>query len=173
MGGLTVKCGLVAILIAGLSACGGGTPDLLQLRSPRAGPDEFAIVPNEPLEIPQNHAALPVPTPGGANRSDPDPAADVAVALGGSAAAVRGGGIRGPELIARATRFGVEDDIRRVLAAEDLEFRRRNAGRVLERVLDVTTYYRVYDPQSLDQYAELERLRRAGIRTPAAPPEYY
>ena len=31
--------------------------------------------------------------------------------------------------------------------------------------------HRAYQPLSLDQYAELERMRRAGVRTPAAPPQ--
>jgi hypothetical protein len=31
-------------------------------------------------------------------------------------------------------------------------------------------YFRAYRQQALDRYAELERLRRMGVRTPAAPP---
>ena len=67
-------------------------------------------------------------------------------------------------------RFGVAGDIRQVLAAEDLEYRRQNNGRILERLANVNVYYDAYRPISLDRYAELARLRRAGIRTPAAPP---
>ena len=57
-----------------------------------------------------------------------------------------------------------------LLAAEDLEFRRQNDGRVLERLFNVNVYYEAYESQSLDKYFELQRLRNAGIRTPAAPP---
>ncbi len=35
------------------------------------GPDEFAILPTKPLEMPADVAALPPPTPGAANRADP------------------------------------------------------------------------------------------------------
>ena len=69
-----------------------------------------------------------------------------------------------------ATRFGVDPSIRDDLAKADLDFRRRNNGRVLERVFNVNVYYKAYRKQSLDQYAELERLRRAGVRTVSAPP---
>jgi hypothetical protein len=34
----------------------------------------------------------------------------------------------------------------------------------------VNVYFDAYEDQSLDQQAELERLRRLGVRTPAAPP---
>ena len=66
---------------------------------------------------------------------------------------------------------GRSEAIRTELAEDDLEFRRRNNGRVLERVFNVNVYFRAYKRQSLDQYAELERFRRLGVRTPAAPPE--
>jgi hypothetical protein len=75
------------------------------------------------------------------------------------------------DVISYASRFGVAQDIRGTLAAEDLEYRRRNDGRLLERVFNVNVYYRAYRPLALDRYAELERLRRAGVRTPAAPPQ--
>jgi hypothetical protein len=38
-------------------------------------------------------------------------------------------------------------------------------------VFNVSVYFKAYRPQSLDQYAELYRLRRAGVRTVAAPPD--
>ncbi|MBJ3764124.1 DUF3035 domain-containing protein [Maribius pontilimi] len=156
-------------LSLGLSACG-GTPDLITLRKDGPGPDEFAVLPNKPLQTPANLNALPPPTPGGANRTDATPQADAIAALGGRASAVQGGGVQGPALVSHARRFGVDSSIRQTLAAEDLAFRRDNDGRLLERVLNVTTYYNAYRGQSLDQYAELERFRRAGVRTPAVPP---
>jgi hypothetical protein len=156
-------------LLGLLSACG-GDPDLLVLTDDEPGPDEFAIVPNRPLEQPQNLAELPPPTPGGSNRSDVDPLGDATRALGG-----RPGGatapVQGQALIAHTTRFGVAPGIRAPLAAEDRAFREENRGRLLERLFGSTTYFGAYEPQSLDQYRELERLRAAGIRTPAAPPE--
>jgi len=52
-----------------------------------------------------------------------------------------------------------------------LAFRRGHKGRLLERAFNVNVYYRAYRKQSLDQYKELRRFRRLGVRTPAAPPE--
>jgi hypothetical protein len=68
-----------------LAACGNGKaePELMNLRSGQ-GPDEFAIVPPKPLEMPESLADLPEPTPGGfQNRTDQNPEDDAAMALGG------------------------------------------------------------------------------------------
>jgi hypothetical protein len=159
---------LGAALIA-LAACGGsGDPNLMNLRNTESGPDEFSVLPTEPLEIPANLRDLPTPTPGGVSRTDPDPERDAILALGGDPArAARASG----DVISYASRFGVTPEIRGTLAAEDLEYRRQNDGRLLERVFNVNIYFSAYRPMALDRYAELERMRRAGIRTPAAPPQ--
>jgi hypothetical protein len=152
-----------------LSACSGdGDPELMNLRNPSEGPDEFLVVPSKPLEIPEDVAALPTPTPGGRNLADATPREDMIAALGGNAAAARGGS---GGLIAYTTRFGTAPNIRSELAVADLEFRRQNDGRLLERLFSVPVYFEAYAPLSLDQYAELERFRRAGVRTPSAPPD--
>ena len=158
---------LLGASIFALVACSQGTPQLMNLRNTEEGPDEFAVLPTSPLEIPENLAALPEPTPGARNRVDPDPEADAIAALGGNPG--RGAGA-GSDLVSYTTRFGLSGDIRPVLAAEDEEFRRRNDGRILERVFGTNVYFEAYRRQSLDRYAELERLRRMGVRTPAAPP---
>lgn len=150
-----------------LVACSTGTPQLMNLRNTEEGPDEFAVLPTAPLEIPENLASLPDPTPGARNRVDPDPEADAIAALGGNPA--RAGGASA-DIVNYTTRFGVSGDIRPVLTAEDEEYRRRNNGRILERVFGTNVYFEAYRPQALDRYAELERLRRLGVRTPAAPP---
>jgi hypothetical protein len=167
---IAVMAGLVAVVA--LSACGRSDrePRLLNLRAAGEGPDEFAILPTRPLEQPEDYAVLPPPTPSGINRTDPTPEADLAVALGGRAEALARGGVDGG-IVTYASRFGVAPDIRAQLAAEDLEFRRRNDGRILERLFSVNVYYRAYRDQSLDQYRELERFRAAGVRTPAVPPD--
>jgi hypothetical protein len=41
-----------------------GDAHLYNLRSDSGGPDEFAILPTKPLEMPAGHGALPPPTPG-------------------------------------------------------------------------------------------------------------
>lgn len=158
-------------LVTLVAACGESDPNLLNIRQDRRdGPDEFAVLPSKPLEIPQDVASLPVPTPGLANRADIVPEVDVAVALGGSEAAVYRGGAD-PALVSYTSRYGVDPAIRPELAAADLEYRRQNDGRLLERLFSVNVYYRAYERLSLDQYAELERFRRAGVPTAAAPPD--
>lgn len=151
-----------------LSACDRNrAPSLLNVKSNTEGPDEFAILPNKALEQPENFAQLPAPTPGGGNRADVTPLTDATVALGGNP----NGGIRDGGLVNYTSRYGVTPAIRQQLAAEDLEFRRDNNGRILERVFNVNVYFKAYRNQSLDQYGELERLRRLGVRTVSAPPE--
>lgn len=165
-------CGAAVALALGLSACSSGTPDLITPRNDTRSPDEFVVIPAKPLQMPEDLAALPAPTPGGANITDPTPEADAIAALGGNPAAVNSTTIPGSDggIVRYAGRFGTAADIRQVLASEDLEYRRDNNGRLLQRVFNVTSYYTAYAPMSLDQYAELDRWRAAGARTPAAPP---
>ncbi|AHM03235.1 Pyruvate/2-oxoglutarate dehydrogenase complex, dihydrolipoamide acyltransferase (E2) component [Roseibacterium elongatum DSM 19469] len=158
---------ILGIALLALAACSDRTPTLMNLTNTEAGPDEFSVVPNEPLQIPGNLRELPTPAPGARNLADPDPEADAIAALGGNPArAARGSNT----LMQHVGRFGISADIRPTLAAEDEEFRRRNDGRILERMFGSTVYFRAYRSMSLDRYAELERLRRAGVRTPTAPP---
>jgi hypothetical protein len=151
-----------------LSACGGDAP-LYNLRSTSGGPDEFAILPSKPLEMPQDMAALPPPTPGAANRADPTPRADAIAALGGNAAVLTRAATDAG-LIRYTTRYGVNPAIRQDLAVADAEFRQGKGPRLLESWANVSVYNRAYAPFALNQQAELARFRRAGIRTPSAPP---
>lgn len=171
-----MRQGWVAVLIAAalVSGCARNRePELLNIRSNTGAPDEFAILPTKPLQQPEDYAALPAPTPGGSNLVDPTPHADAVAALGGNPAALSRSGIPAGEaaLFRQATRFGVAPGIRQELAAADLEYRRENDGRLLERVFNVNVYFRAYKPMSLDQHAELERWRLVGVRTPSAPPD--
>lgn len=161
-----ILAGATALALT-LAGCGSdAAPELMNLQSTGNGPDEFAILPPKPLEMPETLAQLPVPTPGGVNRTDPTPEADAIVALGGRP----GAGSNDAALVAQATRMGVASGIRGQLATEDLEYRRKNDGRLLERVFNVNVYFRAYAPMSLDQHAELARWRRLGVATPSAPP---
>jgi hypothetical protein len=155
-----------------LSACSRKEGTLMNLRSPSRGPDEFAILPTKSLEMPKDVVTLPDPTPGGSNRTDPTPRADAIKALGGNPRALTTAGIPAGDaaIVNTASRYGVSGDIRAVLAEEDREFRSKNRGKLLERLFRVTVYFNVYDDQALDRDAELRRMRRAGVRTPAAPP---
>ncbi|MGP9789877.1 DUF3035 domain-containing protein [Roseinatronobacter sp. NSM] len=162
----------LGVSMLALGACSdAGDPILMHAGAQNRGPDEFAILPTRPLEMPDDLAALPAPNPGGGNRVDPQPRADVARALGGNpAAALAGGGMDGG-IVNYASRFGRSGDIRAQLAAEDLEHRQRNRGRLLERAFGVNVYHNAYQTMWLDKYSELGRWRRAGVRTPTAPPQ--
>lgn len=163
-----VSLGLVAVA---LSACAprDKEPNLMNIRQTSQGPDEFSIVPPKPLQEPPSFSDLPEPTPGGANRTDPTPNADAVAALGGNPGALSGGSVEGG-IASYAGRYGTDAGIRSELAAADLEWRRTHDGRLLERLFSVNVYFKAYEAMALDQYAELQRWRRKGLRTPAAPP---
>lgn len=161
-----------AALIA-LAGCGNRdkTPELMHIRSDSNGPDEFAILPPKTLEMPEDLAALPEPTPGGENRTDPRPNDDAVLALGGKPrTASEGVPAADGALYAHAARNGVQGGIRETLAAEDLEHRRQNNGRLLERLFGTNVYFRAYRKEQLDQHEELDRWRAAGAKGPSAPP---
>lgn len=162
-----MACALAAVTL--LSAC--GEPDLRNLRSQGDGPDDFSIIPARPLTEPESYSALPQPTPGGVNRTDQRPLEDVVAALGGQAtspnAAVPG---RDAALVNHASRFGREADIRLTLAEADQKFRDRQRRLTNIRIFREDIYAQIYRRQSLDPAQTAEAFRRAGIRTPSAPP---
>ena len=92
------------------------------------------------------------------------------MALGGRPGPAGGIPAADAALTAQAGRHGTAADIRQVLAAEDLAWRRDNRGRVLERLFNVNIYFKAYEAMWLDQQAELERWRARGVRTVSAPP---
>jgi Protein of unknown function (DUF3035) len=161
----------VALLGFGLGGCASDkVPNLMNLRSDTNGPDEFSILPVKPLSMPKDLAALPDPTPGGTNLVDPNPKTDALVALGGKPRDPKSGAGADGGLVAYAGRDGVEGNVREVLAAEDLTYRKSNGPRLLERLFKVNTYFKAYRRQSLDQDEELARWRAQGVATPSAPP---
>lgn len=166
-----VGTGIVLVL---LTACGNAdrAPRLMNLRVGADGPDEFAILPPKALSTPTDLTALPEPTPGGGNLTDPHPEDDAIVALGGRVPLAAAGVVVSDAALANyAARNGRSPDIRATLAAEDSRFRQTHQGRLLERVFRVTTYYQVYAGFALNAYDELARWRAAGVATPSAPPK--
>jgi hypothetical protein len=166
----TVIAAGLAVATLGACASRDSAPILMHAAQTHRGPDEFAILPTRPLQPPPDFNTLPAPTPGGRNLADPDPRGAAYAALGGGAPAA---GIPAADaaLLVHAGRHGVDPAIREQLAAEDLQFRQRNRGRILERLFGVNVYHRAYGrAQGLNQDVELERWRAAGRRTPAAPP---
>lgn len=164
---------LTALVLLTAACASDRDPILMNITRGERTPDEFGILPNKPIELPEDLAALPDPTPDQGNRADPNPFGDAVAALGGNPDRLRLTGVARADqgMFSYASRYGVDPTIRQDLAAADLEFRRKNNGRLLERLFKVNVYYDVYAVQELDQYAELERFRRLGVRTVAAPPQ--
>jgi hypothetical protein len=162
------KAGLVLAGVLTLASCGSHdrVPHLMNLRSGTNGPDEFAILPPKGLELPPDLAALPDPTPGAGNLTDQHPKDDAILALGGKP----GAGTADGALVAYAARHGSDPAVRQSLAAEDLAFRKKHPGKLLERAFGLTTYFDAYRASWLDQYKELLRWRAKGVATPSAPP---
>ena len=158
----TIVIALLAASVA-VSGCSRKVSPMMKMRSSGTGPDEFAILPTKPIVLPEDYTALP----------DPTPIADATAALGGNPKKLNRAGIpRGDQgLVTAASRYGVSSNIRTVLADEDIVFRKENRGKLLERLFGVTVYFSAYEDQTLDRYSELKRLRKSGVRTPAAPPQ--
>ncbi len=175
-----MKTGLFKIVIAGVAAslltgCGdtqSGVGKFFASRSNGSGPDEFAILPTKPLQIPEDVTVLPEPDLGGPNLVDPQPFHDAVAAMGGQPKRLDSTRINGGEgpLLTAATRFGTAQNIREVTAAEDQQFRDKNKPKLFERWFGTNTYFRRYEGQTLAARQELARMRRAGARTPTAPP---
>ena len=154
----------VIILIA-LAGCSrnASDPDLVFFKS-KGAPDELTLVVYEPIEKPESLATLPPP---GTRRSiaEPEPKEDVLHLLGSTGNEIADGNIsdRDSDLLLYAQRMGTGEDIRGVLAQEDLEFRQRNQARPLEKWANVNVYFAAYSFMALDSRAEYLRLRSEGV----------
>jgi hypothetical protein len=162
---LTSLC--LALLLAGCSDRG-----LRDLRNPGEGPDEFLVMPAKPLTPPPDYAVLPAPTPGGSNLTDQNPNADAVAALGGNPAALGATAVPGSDgaLVNATRRYGVEGNVREVLAQDDADFRRRQARLSGVRLFPIDRYAQSYRRQAIDPFDEAERFRRSGIATSSSPP---
>lgn len=164
---------LTFIAALALSACGSGEPRLLNVGAAADSPEEFAILPSQPLQAPSSYVDLPAPNSGGTNLIDPNPKADAVAALGGNPNVLSRSGIPVSDnaLLSHTGRYGIQANIRTELASADVKLRKRNSAGLFRGFLGGNRYFAAYRRQSLDQYAELERLRVAGIKTPSAPPK--
>lgn len=163
---------MLTMTMLAVAACS-TDPQLMNISQGQRGPDEFAILPTKPLQMPADLNILPTPTPGGANITDPTPHADAIAALGGNPGhlAQRGTAAADGALLAHTGRFGRDGTIRQVTAQEDVEWRSRHSRRALEVLARTNVYYRAYEPMTLDSWAEQERWRPTGVQLPAAPPK--
>jgi hypothetical protein len=163
------------VLIAGLavSACS-GQKGLRDLRNNGTGPDEFMVLPNKPLTQPTDYAALPAPTPGRANLTDPTPKQDLVASLGGNPTALQpGSGVPATDgaLVTAASRYGVEPDVRSSLAQQDADFRKRENWTARIKIFPVDRYSDAYKRQALDPFDVNEAFRDSGYVTPGSPPK--
>ncbi len=160
---------LITLSVLTLSAC--GEPSLRELRNPGNGPDEFIVAPPLPLQEPESYSALPQPTPGGRNITDPTPLSDATAALGGRATSAAGP-VPGVDagLVSYASRKGVTPGIRTQLANEDEAFRKRQARFANIKLFPVDRYADAYRRQAINPDKVARAFRRAGIVTPTAPP---
>lgn len=174
MFGAGIKIGVAVVLVGAIAGCdtSKGVGRFFAGDVGKRGPDEFAIVPTKPLELPKDFTALPDPAPGARNRTDQLPEHDAVAALGGQPArldSTKVGAGEGP-LLAATTRNGTGENIRTVLAEEDKVFREKNGPLFLQRIFKVNTYFKTYEDQTLKSRKANERLRRAGIKTPSVQP---
>ncbi|MFD2739732.1 DUF3035 domain-containing protein [Sulfitobacter aestuarii] len=157
---------LIPVLLAGCSNQG-----LRTLNNPAAGPDEFMVSPVKALEAPADYGSLPVPTPGQGNLTDRSALQEGVIAFGGTPQSGAGPvPAQDTALVRHAGRLGVDPAIRGDLAQRDADFRRGRARLTQFRIVPVDRYNQVYRRQALDAEREADRWRRAGARTPSAPP---
>lgn len=165
-----MRARVILILIPlALAAC--ANKGLRDLQTDSNGPDEFLIQPVKPLEAPTSYAELPAPTPGQANITDRSALAEGAAAFGGRLDSADAGiPASDGALVQHASRRGVDPNIRTDLAEDDAKFRKRKQRFTQIRIVPVDRYDQAYRRQALDAEAEAGRWRRAGARTPSAPP---
>ena len=164
----------VIVLTAAVAVSGCSNKGLRELRTPKTGPDDFLVLPTKPLSAPDSYAALPAPTPGGANLTDPNPKADAVAALGGKPSALTASGQAVPSgdaaLVSAASRYGVPQDIRTTVSAEDAEFLRKKSRSLNIRIFPSDRYADAYEDEVIDPQEVNKWWRRRGVATPAAPP---
>lgn len=161
-----IACALIAAtLLAGCENKG-----LRQVTARGDGPDEFLIVPVNPLEYPKNLSVLPAPTPDGINRSDTRPLENAVAALGGKRPSENGSvPNRDAALVKHTSRFGADPNIRKTLAQIDADFRQRESRLAQIRLIATDRYLQAYRSQALDAESTAEAFQRVGIPTPNAP----
>lgn len=168
----TARFALVLPFLAAVAACGGDTSDdrtLVERLTVGSfeSPEEFSVLPQKPLELPEDLTALPPPTPGAPSRVDFRPQEEALVALSGRP--VKAPANASDAALLRLTGGGAAG-IRQQLAAEDEVYRDNNKGLLLDRLFGKVRDADIYSGQVLEAETELLRLRRLGIRTPQLPP---
>ncbi|AZV79804.1 DUF3035 domain-containing protein [Parasedimentitalea marina] len=163
----------VIVLTTAVAVAGCGSKGLRELQQPSTGPDEFLVMPADPLTPPENYTSLPTPTPGGTNLTDQNPQAEAIVALGGNASSLNAGGnipSSDGALVTASSRYGVDPNVRATLAAEDAAFRKREHRTAQFKLFAVDRYEEAYKKEALNPFEVSQLYRNSGYITPSAPP---
>lgn len=156
----------LAVALLALAGCqGGGVAQGLRSAGIAGTPDEFMVLPTRPLEMPQDLAMLPAPTPGAVNRVDYRPHQEAIAGLTGRPTLAAAGG---EGLVAAAG--PIDPNVRVALATDDVEWRESHHGRLLERWFSTDRDALVYRPMLLNVPGAFDDMRAAGVAVPPAPP---
>lgn len=162
---------IAVLILIPLAFAGCANKGLRDLRTNAPGPDEFLVQPVKPLEAPSDYSALPAPTPGQANLTDRSAVNEGIAAFGGRPESANAGiPASDGALVQHASRRGVNPNIREQLASEDAAFRKRKQRFTQFRIVPTDRYDQAYKREILDADREQRKWRRAGARTPSAPP---
>lgn len=160
---------LLLPLVLAAGGCGeGGLAGVLRSSGATSTPDEFLVMPTRPLEIPENLASLPTPTPGAPNRVEYQPEA---IAIAGLTGQDSMRTASASALLARAGAGSANPQIRTILAQEDIEYRNRHRGRVLERLFSRNKEALIYQDMTLNAPVVYEAMRERGVNLSAPPPD--
>jgi hypothetical protein len=141
--------GITALAVS-ISACGGDAPEEKQadkydadaglnlsrlVGTTKNPPDEFAVISTAPLQMPEDFASLPAPSPGARSPLAPDPVAEARQALLGESAPQAANVRTSVSESALLSATGPSDpNIRSVLVAEQAEIDADRTEYVLEEV---------------------------------------
>ncbi len=167
---------LILIAALGVAACGGddqaedagvNLANIVGLK--KNPPDEFAVIPTAPLELPKDFTALPPPNPGERSRLVSDPVSDAREALlGDSAPKAANARVSTSEaaLLSASGSTAASSDIRTVLDAEQAASDDAEQQYLLDRVFPTLRTLRGADQKDLLQ-AEEERVRLSTLENEA------
>ena len=156
----TWRAAVAMVALLGLAGCEDNSLRS-QLGLLHQGPDQFAVLPNRPIEVP-DHDDLPPPEPGAASPIAPDPLGEVKLALGSVAAAPLSEPSDGERTVmAMLGPLPVEDGIREMLAAEHEEMLDEDTP-LVHKIFGIEQR-RYRRANALDASEELDRLRGAGV----------
>lgn len=170
---MAYRSGILASLAAALllAACSGSgePPVTLQEASLKNGaPDEFLVLPQRPLTVPEDLETLPEPDPNAGSLVEIDPFVEARKAVGGN-----GGGTSASAadnaILAAARTVGRTPNIREELAAETDAKLTRGRGILgfFDRFRIAPRKRTAFNDQKLDAIGELKKRQAQGVKTPS------